>query len=186
MPSRFHMTVPKTFRRSVAIPRVVILHMADVPPSDIERIDGVPVTNALRTLIDVASSGEIPLADLELAFAKAVQSGSITRRQALEERLKTISSREGTDFQRLSRQVAFDRFLARLVSASTGDWILKGGYAMELRFVTARSTRWTNLREVPYRCRHRRCDPRTRRNHDHSGLARVRGNPITFNHDDCQ
>jgi hypothetical protein len=62
-------------------------------------------------------------------------------RQALEERLRTISSREGTDFQRLSRQVAFDRFLARLFSAPTRDWILKGGYAMELRFVTARSTR---------------------------------------------
>jgi hypothetical protein len=62
-------------------------------------------------------------------------------RQALEERLKTISRQEGTDFQRLCRQVAFDRFLARLVSGPTGDWILKGGYAMELRFVTARSTR---------------------------------------------
>jgi hypothetical protein len=62
-------------------------------------------------------------------------------RQALEERLKTISRKEGTDFQRLCRQIAFDRFLARLVSEPTGDWILKGGYAMELRFVTARSTR---------------------------------------------
>jgi Nucleotidyl transferase AbiEii toxin, Type IV TA system len=62
-------------------------------------------------------------------------------RQALEERLKTISRQEGTDFQRLCRQVAFDRFLARLVNKPTGDWILKGGYAMELRFVTARSTR---------------------------------------------
>ena len=62
-------------------------------------------------------------------------------RQALEERLKTISREDGTDFQRLCRQVAFDRFLARLVSEPTGDWILKGGYAMELRFVTARSTR---------------------------------------------
>jgi hypothetical protein len=62
-------------------------------------------------------------------------------RQALEERLKTISREVGTDFQRLRRQVAFDRLLARLVSESTGDWILKGGYAMELRFVTARSTR---------------------------------------------
>lgn len=62
-------------------------------------------------------------------------------RQALEERLKTISRQEGTDFQRLCRQVAFDRFLARLVSEPGGDWILKGGYAMELRFVAARSTR---------------------------------------------
>ena len=62
-------------------------------------------------------------------------------RQAVEERLKTISRQQVTDFQRLCRQVAFDRFLARLVSGPTGNWILKGGYAMELRFVTARSTR---------------------------------------------
>ena len=62
-------------------------------------------------------------------------------RQALEERLKTISRQCGTDFQRLCRQVAFDRFLARLFMERTGDWALKGGYAMELRFVTARSTR---------------------------------------------
>jgi hypothetical protein len=62
-------------------------------------------------------------------------------RQALEERLKTISREEQTDFQRLCRQVAFDRFLARLARVDRTDWILKGGYAMELRFETARSTR---------------------------------------------
>jgi len=73
------MTVPKTFRRSAAIPKAVVLHTAEISPCDIEQIDGVPVTKALRTLIDVASSGEIPLADLELAFAAAVQSGNITR-----------------------------------------------------------------------------------------------------------
>jgi hypothetical protein len=62
-------------------------------------------------------------------------------RQALEERLKTISRDERTDFQRLCRQVGFDRFLARLARVNNPDWILKGGYAMELRFDTARSTR---------------------------------------------
>jgi hypothetical protein len=73
------MTVPKTFRRSAAIPNAVVLHIAEVPAADIERIDGVPVTKALRTLIDMATSGEIPLADLERGFAEAVESGSITR-----------------------------------------------------------------------------------------------------------
>jgi hypothetical protein len=62
-------------------------------------------------------------------------------RQALEERLKIISRDERTDFQRLCRQVAFDRFLARLGHLDNPDWILKGGYAMELRFDTSRSTR---------------------------------------------
>lgn len=79
MPSRLHMTVPKTFRRSAAIPKSVVLHIADLPPSDIEQIDGVPATKALRTLIDVAVSGEVPLEDLQLAFAEAARAGRITR-----------------------------------------------------------------------------------------------------------
>jgi predicted transcriptional regulator of viral defense system len=79
MPSRLHMTVPKTFRRSAAIPKSIVLRMADLPPSDIEQIDGVPVTKALRTLIDVAVSGEVPLPDLKLAFSEATRSGKITR-----------------------------------------------------------------------------------------------------------
>ena len=79
MPSRLHMTVPKTFRRSAAIPKSIVLHIADLPPSDIEQIDGVPATKALRTMIDVAASGEVPLPDLQLAFAEATRSGKITR-----------------------------------------------------------------------------------------------------------
>lgn len=62
-------------------------------------------------------------------------------RTALEERLKRVAREEGVDLQRLRRQVAFDRFLARLFPGAGTDWILKGGYAMELRFQTARATR---------------------------------------------
>ena len=62
-------------------------------------------------------------------------------RTALEERLKRISREEAVDLQRLRRQVAFDRFLARLFRSPGTDWVLKGGYAMELRFHTARATK---------------------------------------------
>lgn len=62
-------------------------------------------------------------------------------RQALEERRNTISRDERPDFQRLCRQVGLDRFLARLAPVNNFNWILKGGYAMELRFDTGRSTR---------------------------------------------
>lgn len=62
-------------------------------------------------------------------------------RTALEERLKKISRDEAIDLQRLRRQVAFDRFLARMFSGDRSDWVLKGGYAMELRFQMARATR---------------------------------------------
>ena len=65
-------------------------------------------------------------------------------RTALEERLKRVSREEGIDLQRLRRQVAFDRFPARLfrglntIRGSNTNWVLKRGYAMELRFQTVR------------------------------------------------
>ncbi|MFA6177052.1 MAG: nucleotidyl transferase AbiEii/AbiGii toxin family protein [Phycisphaerae bacterium] len=62
-------------------------------------------------------------------------------RVALEARLKTISASEGTDLQRLRRQVSFDRLLARLFSERHAPWLLKGGYAMELRLSKARTTK---------------------------------------------
>jgi hypothetical protein len=62
-------------------------------------------------------------------------------RTALEERLRRIAREEAIDLQRLRRQVGFDRFLARLFSRPDSSWVLKGGYAMELRFHTARATK---------------------------------------------
>ncbi|MEI9979850.1 MAG: nucleotidyl transferase AbiEii/AbiGii toxin family protein [Edaphobacter sp.] len=62
-------------------------------------------------------------------------------RAALEERLKQIAKAENVQLQRLRRQVAFDRFLARLFPGSDTQWVLKGGYAMELRFEIARATK---------------------------------------------
>jgi hypothetical protein len=65
-------------------------------------------------------------------------------RAALEARLQTRARDEKTDLQRLRRQVAFDRLLARLFSKGSKanyPWVLKGGYAMELRIRSARTTR---------------------------------------------
>jgi len=61
-------------------------------------------------------------------------------RKALEERLKRASLTDRIDLNRLRRQVAFDRLLARLFREEPAPWVLKGGYALELRFKTARST----------------------------------------------
>lgn len=61
-------------------------------------------------------------------------------RRALEERLKNQSRAEQVDINRLRRQVAFDRLLARLFQNDATPWALKGGYALELRFKAARST----------------------------------------------
>src|SRR6266851_571755 len=69
-------------------------------------------------------------------------------RTALETRLQTRAQVERTDLQRVRRQVAFDRFLARLFPKGpkgTYPWILKGGYAMELRIRSARTTKDIDL-----------------------------------------
>jgi len=64
-----------------------------------------------------------------------------TFRRALEERLNNLARQEATDVNRLRRQVAFDRLLARMFRRGEAAWVLKGGYAMELRFQKARTTR---------------------------------------------
>jgi hypothetical protein len=69
-------------------------------------------------------------------------------RRALEDKLKDIAGKEGVDLQRLRRQVAFDRLLARLFQVGPPlalPWVLKGGYAMELRIKSARTTKDIDL-----------------------------------------
>lgn len=69
-------------------------------------------------------------------------------RSALEARLNERARREGVDLHRLRRQVAFDRLLARMFDASQparDAWVLKGGYALEMRFQMARSTKDLDL-----------------------------------------
>ncbi|HMD70182.1 MAG TPA: nucleotidyl transferase AbiEii/AbiGii toxin family protein [Bryobacteraceae bacterium] len=61
-------------------------------------------------------------------------------RRALEDRLKRIAHDEKVDVNRLRRQVAFDRLLARLFLPDLPTWVLKGGYALELLFDTAHAT----------------------------------------------
>lgn len=66
-------------------------------------------------------------------------------RQALEARLMNIARDEDVDVQRLRRQVAFDRLLCRLFHDPAAPWLLKGGYAMELRIAEGRATRDVDL-----------------------------------------
>ena len=56
-----------------------------------------------------------------------------------------MAAEQGLDLQRLRRQVAFDRLLSRLFRHAESPWLLKGGYAMELRIRSARTTRDIDL-----------------------------------------
>jgi len=59
-------------------------------------------------------------------------SGSAFRR-ALETRLRDQSLSSGLPLIRLRKMVAFDRLLARLTQSQPGQWMVKGGLALQLR-----------------------------------------------------
>lgn len=53
-------------------------------------------------------------------------------RRALTDRLRE-QAQAGEDLARLQRRLAYERFLARLFGLVDDAWVLKGGYALELR-----------------------------------------------------
>lgn len=54
-------------------------------------------------------------------------------RTALERRLLAQSTETGTSLDRLRRRVMFERIIARIQAAEPGQWVLKGGMALEVR-----------------------------------------------------
>jgi hypothetical protein len=65
---------------------------------------------------------------------------------SLEARLKTIAAQRRTDINSLRLKLVMERLLARLFSTPNPPWVLKGGYAMELRYrPRARTTRDIDL-----------------------------------------
>jgi predicted nucleotidyltransferase component of viral defense system len=53
-------------------------------------------------------------------------------RAALEDRLKDAQN-ETVGLSRLRKRVVFERLLARMTAQAAGEWVLKGGFALELR-----------------------------------------------------
>lgn len=81
MPSKLHMTVPKEFRRNSRIPEILVLHRANLDPSEVQEVHGVRVTRALRTIMDLLRSGHVDRSQLKLAVDEAIRRGLIARRE---------------------------------------------------------------------------------------------------------
>ena len=64
---------------------------------------------------------------------------------AINDRLQTVSKNEKIAISRLRMRLAFDRLLIRLFHIKKCPWVLKGGYAMELRIKKARATKDIDL-----------------------------------------
>jgi len=84
MAAKLHMTVPMNFRRNSEIPRVLVLHYADLPESDIDAAYGVRVTKPMRTILDLLTDGEVPLGTLRQAVHEGLRRGVIRRSEIVE------------------------------------------------------------------------------------------------------
>jgi len=78
-PMKIHMTVPKGFRRSAAIPKILVLHFGRLPREDTAEMHGVRVTTAIRTLVDVVTAGTLSRDILEQAADEFLRIGLVTQ-----------------------------------------------------------------------------------------------------------
>jgi len=79
MPAKLHMTIPRSFRRNAPVPNVLVLHRANLQPTEVEERQGYSVTRPIKTLIDLIRAQTLPEETLRSAFAEASQKGLITQ-----------------------------------------------------------------------------------------------------------
>jgi predicted transcriptional regulator of viral defense system len=91
MPSKLHMTVPRSFRKTSEIPTILVLHYADLPAEAIEEREGFHVTRPMKTILDLSESQEPSPDLLAQAFAEACQRGLITENEIKKYRHKLPS-----------------------------------------------------------------------------------------------
>jgi predicted transcriptional regulator of viral defense system len=103
MSAKLHMTVPKSFRRNSEIPRVLVLHFADLPQSDLGAVHGVHVTKPMRTIIDLLEDGDVPLEILRQALREGLRRGLIRRNEIAEAKKHFADSKQlRTLFQKVA------------------------------------------------------------------------------------
>jgi predicted transcriptional regulator of viral defense system len=81
-PAKIHMTVPRSFRKGTSLPKILALHRAEIPQSDISRFQGYRVTSPARTIRDMLEAGTMQPQDIKAGLRQAVQKGLITRDEA--------------------------------------------------------------------------------------------------------
>jgi hypothetical protein len=80
-PAKLHMTVPRDFRRNSDIPRILVLHYADLPEGDVQDAQGFKFTRPLRTILDLIEAGPVERTFLRQALRQAFDRGLISRQQ---------------------------------------------------------------------------------------------------------
>lgn len=80
-PAKVHLTLPTGLRIRRAAPKHLVLHYADLSPSDEQRVEGVPVTTPARAIRDAHASHLGP-ALIRQAIADGRRTGHLTLNEA--------------------------------------------------------------------------------------------------------
>ena len=83
-PAKLHVTVPKTFRRSAKVPKILVLHRASLNEKDVEQRQGFAVTRPLRAIADLATAESVARDIVDQALTEGRQRGLITVREISE------------------------------------------------------------------------------------------------------
>lgn len=83
-PSKLHMTVPPTFRRTSKTPKILVLHRACLDEKEIVQRHGFAVTRPLRAIADLAVAESVSRDVIEQALREGRQRGLITVREISE------------------------------------------------------------------------------------------------------
>ena len=75
-PARIHVTLPTGVRLRRAVPKMLVIHFADLGPDDVESVEGVPVTTPVRTIRD-AQAGQLGSEIVSTAIADGRRSGKL-------------------------------------------------------------------------------------------------------------
>ena len=77
LPSKTHLTVPLTFRKTPT--KGVVIHRAKLESHDVDEREGFSVTTPLRTLLDVAADETVPEEHLQRAVVESLERGLVRR-----------------------------------------------------------------------------------------------------------
>jgi predicted transcriptional regulator of viral defense system len=76
-PAKVHVTLPMDFRIRRAVPKRLALHYADLKPREVQQVDGVPVTTAVRAIRD-AHAAHLGPALIRQAITDGRRTGHLT------------------------------------------------------------------------------------------------------------
>ncbi len=80
-PAQVHLTLPGSIRLRREVPRTLVIHHADLPAADVERVEGVPVTTPARSIRDT-HAGHLGFALIAQAIADGRRSGALRMAEA--------------------------------------------------------------------------------------------------------